>query len=199
MSRLIESIKVKNGKLQSLPYHIARMKSARIDLWGFEDSIDFESVIELASYCTDDIYKCRIVYNQYIEEVSFDVYSRTLINSLQLVHDDNIDYKYKYENRSKINQLFSQKGEADDIIIVKDGLLTDSSYCNIALYDGNQWITPKSPLLKGTMRAKLLTKGDIIERDINEESLGDYHKIILFNAMIEFDTKNALDISKVIS
>lgn len=76
--------------------------------------------------------------------------------------------------------------EADDICIVRDGLLTDASICNIALWNGSQWITPASPLLPGTMRASLLDTTKIIPGDIRPDDLLDYSRIRLFNAMIGF-------------
>ena len=80
----------------------------------------------------------------------------------------------------------AQKGDSDEIIIVKHGLLTDTSFTNLAIYDGDRWITPKRPLLLGTKRAALLDKGIIQEADITLNDLQNAVKVSLFNAMIEF-------------
>ncbi|WP_309546477.1 aminotransferase class IV [Hoylesella marshii] len=77
------------------------------------------------------------------------------------------------------------KGVCDDVLIVRNGLLTDTSYTNIALYDGYQWFTPATPLLEGTMRASLLDSGMLIEKDILLSDLPHYQYIALFNAMID--------------
>lgn len=82
--------------------------------------------------------------------------------------------------------MVAQKGNCDEIIIVKHGLLTDTSFTNLAIYDGNHWITPKRPLLLGTKRAALLDKGIIQEADITLNDLRNAVKVSLFNAMIEF-------------
>ncbi|HEY6915657.1 MAG TPA: aminotransferase class IV, partial [Paludibacter sp.] len=79
---------------------------------------------------------------------------------------------------------------------VKNGLLTDTSYCNIALYDGQNWFTPRVPLLYGVNRAELLLEEKLIEKDIAVEELKSYEKIALFNAMIEFG-EVVLDIDKI--
>ena len=67
-----------------------------------------------------------------------------------------------------------------------NGLLTDTSIANIALWDGRQWHTPARPLLKGTRRAELLDNGILTEHDIPVEKIWTYRKIRLFNAMLHF-------------
>ena len=81
---------------------------------------------------------------------------------------------------------------------MKNGLLTDTSIANIALYDGNDWCTPLHPLLKGTKRAELLDKGVLKEKEIKKEELSSFSAVRLFNAMIgwgaiEFPVANVSD------
>ena len=134
-----------------------------------------------------DFYKARVVYGeQGIETVEYTPYSMREIHSLQVVEDDTIEYGYKSTDRSCLNALVAQKGSCDEIIIVKNGLLTDTSFTNLAVYDGKHWLTPKHPLLPGTKRAALLDKGVIQEADITLEDLRNATKVRLFNAMIEF-------------
>ena len=103
-----------------------------------------------------------------------------------MVTSDGLDYTYKSSNRQKLDELFKQKGEADDILIIRDGFLTDTSIANIALWNGEQWETPEKPLLEGTMRASLLGKGLIVPAEIRPQDLSRYSLIRLFNAMIGF-------------
>ena len=110
-----------------------------------------------------------------------------MVASLRLVTSDKIDYSYKRTNREGLNELFGRRGNADDILIVKDGYLTDTSIANIALYDGNSWYTPAHPLLRGTKRAELLDNQLIVEKDISWLQLDDYTHIMLFNAMIDWE------------
>lgn len=134
-----------------------------------------------------DFYKARVVYGeQGVETVEYAPYSMRNINSLQVVEDDTITYDYKSTDRSRLNALLEKKGSSDDIIIVKHGLLTDTSFTNLAIYDGKQWLTPKHPLLPGTKRAALLDKAIIREADITLENLRKADRVSLFNAMIEF-------------
>ena len=103
-----------------------------------------------------------------------------------MVTSDGLDYTYKSSNRQKLDELFKQKGEADDILIIRDGFLTDTSIANIALWNGEQWETPEKPLLEGTMRASLLGKGLIVPAAIRPHDLSRYSRVRLFNAMIGF-------------
>ena len=72
---------------------------------------------------------------------------------------------FQEHRQKKLNSLFQIRQDKDDILIVKNGLLTDTSIANIALYDGNDWYTPLHPLLKGTKRAELLDKGVLKEKN----------------------------------
>ncbi len=74
----------------------------------------------------------------------------------------------------------------DDILLVKEGLITDTTIANIAFYDGNSWYTPQHPLLKGTKRAQLLDQGLLLEKDLKPEDLSSFIAIRLFNAMIDW-------------
>ena len=137
-----------------------------------------------------DFYKTRVVYGeQGVETVEYAPYSMRNINSLQVAEDDTIVYDYKSTDRSRLNALVAQKRSCDEIIIVKHGLLTDTSFTNLAIYDDKHWVTPKHPLLHGTKRAELLDKRIIREADITLEDLRNANKISLFNAMIEFGEK----------
>lgn len=68
---------------------------------------------------------------------------------------------------------------------MKNGLLTDTSFTNVAVFDGERWLTPKHPLLLGTKRASLLERQVIKEADISVETLMNAQKVSLINAMID--------------
>lgn len=82
--------------------------------------------------------------------------------------------------------MVADKGACDEIIIVKNGYITDTSFTNLAIFDSGEWITPKRSLLYGTKRASLLDKRLIKEADITLDVLRRACKVRLFNAMIEF-------------
>ena len=185
MCLFIETICVEDGQVYNLPYHVERLNRTRAAFWKDISPIDLTGII--SSQSLSGIWKCRIVYGKEIEEVTYMPYQMRMVASLRLVTSDKIDYSYKRTNREELNELFGRRGNADDILIVKDGYLTDTSIANIALYDGNSWYTPAHPLLQGTKRAELLNKQLIVEKDIAQVHLNDYSHIMLFNAMIDWE------------
>ena len=102
-----------------------------------------------------------------------------------MVCDDSIGYDYKSVDRSALNALVTKRGNCDEIVIVKNGMVTDSSYTNLALYDGHEWLTPRRPLLLGTKRAFLLDQGLLKEADLTLADLRRAQRVSLFNAMID--------------
>jgi 4-amino-4-deoxychorismate lyase len=186
MCRLIETIKIKNREFQNIGYHNLRLNNSRIALFNQTDKIDLQKLIFIPENIGNELYKCRVVYTDKIESVEFVRYDRREIKTLKLIECNSIYYDHKYYDRSQINKLYNHKEDSDDILIIKNGLLTDTSYCNIAFYDGNYWHTPALPLLNGTKRAKLLDEEVITEKDIRAKDIAAYSKACLFNAMIDF-------------
>ncbi|MCI5875513.1 MAG: aminotransferase class IV family protein [Prevotella sp.] len=186
--QFVETIKIKDGKAQALTYHQDRMERTIRYFFPLFCNASMPSLERRINPTANmDFYKARVVYGeQGVETVEYAPYSMRNINSLQVVENDTIVYDYKCTDRSRLNALVAQKGNCDDIIIVKHGLLTDTSFTNLAIYDGKHWVTPKHPLLHGTKRAELLDKRIIREADITLEDLRNTNKISLFNAMIEF-------------
>ena len=186
--RLLETIRIEKGEPLNLFYHQKRMNSSRKELFNSKDEIDLVFLLKVQSIpIVSSIQKCRVIYDTSIREVEIISYEIPQITSLKLLHCDDIDYAYKYQNRGKIEELFSKRGIADDIIIVKDGMITDTSYANLLFFDGEQWITPAKPLLQGTQRAKVLAEKRIVEADITPIDLVLFERIRLINAMIRFE------------
>lgn len=182
------TIKIKDGEAQAIAYYQDRMERTIRNFFPSLCNASMPSLEKLINSTENmDFYKARVVYGeQGVEAVEAAPYSMREIDSLQVVEDNTIKYDYKSTNRSRLNALEAQKGNCDEIIIVKHGLLTDTSFINLAIYDGKHWMTPKHPLLPGTKRAALLDKGIMQEADITLEDLRNANKVSLFNAMIEF-------------
>lgn len=174
-----ETIKCDDYEVFNLDYHNQRVANT-IGL-----NLNLQDYIYPPSH---KLYRCKLIYNEYeILEVQYFEYQKKQIKSFKLVFDDNIEYSKKYLNREKLDELFSKKEEADEIIIIKDGFVTDTSIANIAIFDGTNWLTPKEPLLQGTTRTRLLNEKVLIEKDITVPMLKKAKKIALMNAMIDFD------------
>jgi 4-amino-4-deoxychorismate lyase len=202
--KLLETIKFENGKFANIELHQERINRSWIDLYGSENKIDLVSVLEMfqansqKSYTNHKIYKCRIVYSKTIQSIELLPYTLPKIKSLKLVLDDSINYNFKFENREKINQLFAKRENCDDILIVKNGLITDTSFCNILFFNGKKWLTPEKPLLKGIKR-QLLIDSEIAETaNISFSDLHNFTKARLVNAMIGFDDEQDISIKKIL-
>ncbi len=185
MCRLFETIKVINKNLQNIEYHNSRLNSSRKELFGADDFIYLENIIKIPSSLSDDVYKCRVIYNKKIEKIEFEPYKPRIIRSLKLVECNDIEYGFKYHDRSMINELFEKRGDCDDILIIKNGWVTDTSFSNIIFLNGKQWVTPSHPLLFGTKRQKLLDEGKIISKKIKSEDISKYQGARLINSMLD--------------
>lgn len=141
--------------------------------------------LSIPENCQKGTFKCRIIYAEAITKIEFLPYTPRSIRSLRLVHDGTIEYAWKYEDRSAIEHLLTQKESCDDILIVKNDCLTDSSYSNIACFDGTTWFTPKKPLLQGIQRERLLREGQLCATQIRVEDLKYFSQIALINAMLD--------------
>ena len=100
-----------------------------------------------------------------------------------MVECNSIDYHLKYSDRSLLDSLFMLRGGSDDVIIVKNGLITDTLISNLIFLEGKDWYTPASPLLKGTCRNRLLAEGRLKEQDIRPADIRNFTGCKLISAM----------------
>lgn len=194
---LIETIKCHNGRLFNLEYHQNRFNSSRKTLLKMPTKVSLSQIIEIPKSAQSGLFRCRITYLEKIERIEFIKHKNREIKSLKLVEDNNIDYRLKFADRHRINLLFKDRGIYDDILIVKNGCITDSSTANVLFYDGKDWITPDTPLLRGTKRAQLLKRGKLKERRITPPDLKLYKKIGLINAMWDLETMPIVELGRV--
>lgn len=197
MSRLLESIRLENGNFHRLSYHQKRMDSSVKELSGQKNSIDLFSSLRKYNPPKIGLFKCRVAYDKKIETVEFIPYQIKPVNSLKVVYDQEIAYAHKFTDRNNIGALFNQRQYCDDILIIKNGFVTDSSYSNIIFYDGVNWITPATPLLKGTMRQFLLDTAEIKAAPVRVQDIPSFKSFRLINALLAFDGPE-IDVSKIV-
>ena len=190
MPLLLETIKIEDGIVHNLSYHQARCDKSRKELFGSTNQLNLSSMIEAP---TTGLYRCRILYDKIIHSIDYIPYIPKKIHTLKIINS-NIRYDYKYADREALNHLLQIQDGIDEIIIEKEGYLTDTTIANIAFYDGTQWFTPKDPLLQGTMRAKLLDEGYLHKKKIKREDLKAYRRVALINSMIGFKILNDFSI-----
>jgi 4-amino-4-deoxychorismate lyase len=196
-SPLVESIAVKDGVIQNLKWHKKRY-AASYSSW-YEESPNSQLLDELDIELPNKGYfKLRIEYTPDSKSYTIQPYHTKEISSLKMVEDNDIDYSVKFADRTAIDMLLEMCGECDDILIIKNGAVSDTSAGNILFFDGQAWFTPDTPLLQGTQRAHLIDKQLIMERSIR---IGDIHSFIGFqviNAMRPFDSTHYENISHIL-
>ena len=186
-SVFLETIKALDGEIYHIEYHQQRYEEVlkKFDITQLEDLSTFLNPPKYG------LYRCRLTYDLSVIPHSIDVeyfeYKKRDIKTIKLIFDNNINYSYKSTCRDEIDKLFDLKEEADEILIIKDLLVSDTSVANIAFYTDNGWITPRQPLLKGTTRARLIKDSKLSEADIKVQDLRSFSKVALLNAMIDFD------------
>jgi len=197
MSPYIETIRIQDGELKNLSYHQARFEWTRRSELGLESHPDLSHTIKSYKGLAHGLVKCRIRYGKEIEGIEFEPYTRRVVNSLKVVEADHISYGYKYFDRTALDDLFTQRGTCDDILMIKNGCVTDSYVANMVFWNGEGWFTPDLPLLPGTMRASLLDLDKIETARINLQDLGLYQKIRLINAMNDLEEGAEIPLERV--
>lgn len=193
----VEVAKVKDGVFVDPQPHIERIYRTTRNFFGQPINIlltDDMIPVDLGK----GIVKCRIVYGKKVVSINYEPYKMRNIESLAIVEHNTVEYNYKYLNRNTIDNLLKSRKNCDDILIVKNSLVTDTSYTNVVLKDKNDNLfTPASSLLSGTKRQKLLDTGIIHEKVIHIDDISSYTGIYLINAMIDIEDNLFIDIDAI--
>ena len=184
MHQFVETIRIEGGKAMHLPLHETRMNVTRAHFAPHAAPISLQKWLDDAPLSEERI-KARVVYDaDGVCETTFQTYKRREIQWLRMVEDNDISYTFKSTDRHELDHLLALRDGCDEVLIVKNGLVTDTSFTNVAFFDGHKWFTPAQPLLNGTMRQWLLQRGQLTEAQITPASLASFQRIMLFNAMI---------------
>ncbi|MBN2351677.1 MAG: aminotransferase class IV [Spirochaetales bacterium] len=198
MCRLLETITIKNGRALHLDLHNRRANEARRILFGATDEIDLgEHVLPARSAAVMPLVKCRVLFRDRVERVEYLPYRLPAVASLKLVRADDVDYRFKFEDRAALTALLSLKGGCDEILIVRRGLVTDTSVSNVVFSDGTRYVTPDDPLLAGVKRESLLREGKITAARITVDDIGRYRRLYLINCLIDLEDDVSVPVSAI--
>jgi len=197
MYQFIETICYENSCFQRLELHNQRCNRTRSHFFGSQPDIRLESYLSVPADLKEETLKCTVIYGIDILNIEYVLYQIRPISSLRMIIDDNIDYEFKYANRSKLFQLYQKKGYYDDILIVKNGLITDISYANTIFLHDNIWHSPKYPLLIGTRLQGYLKEGRITLTQIRPEDLSLFSEARIINAMISIENSPVIPIREI--
>lgn len=195
----IETICIRDG----IPRH-PEWHQLRIDM-TFQLCIPEATPFSLAEVLTQYIFppgllKCTITYGAEIIEVVYTPYVRKKINALKPVNiPGGYQYHFKYADRTIINHLLELKVAADDILMMRDGWILDTSIANIAFRKKDRWYTPAFPLLAGTTWKRLVMEGVLIPKPIHHSDLKDFDGFKVFNAMNDWEDVLEMTLDAIIS
>jgi 4-amino-4-deoxychorismate lyase len=198
MSRFIESIKVEDQKIFLVELHQKRMNET-FSNFGKVCKIDIYSQFLNLEHEEDGLYKFRIEYdleNNFKTQII--PYAISELDDFELVIDNEINYSFKSADRTQL-QTLKDKSHADEVIIVKNNQITDTSYSNLLFLKDKTWFTPKSYLLNGVMRQNLLQLKEIKETEITLDNIKEFSHFQLINALNDFDNMFIYPIEKIIN
>jgi 4-amino-4-deoxychorismate lyase len=211
MCLLFETIKIENGRPCHLPWHLMRIRRSMEALFGC--SVPFippgdknnNGISPLLIgeeldmfHLPKELYKCRMIYTLGIIDIQIAPYKKKNPQTFRLIECDEADYKFKFLDRADIEELYNKRDGADDIIIVKNGYITDTSVANLVFFDGKQYLTPDTPLLEGTCRARLIDEKKIIPARITPQDLKKFRSFQPINAMCEDGFDDMIEMKHVI-
>lgn len=189
-----ETIKAHDGVLLNLPFHAERMCRTVREFYPVIKAPSLDDIAVPHEF-SRGLYKCRVTYSYRIENVEYEPYTRKPISSIDVVDGQGIRYPWKSCDREALSRLVALSG-FDEVIIARDGFVTDTSFSNLVFENGDGLFTPATFLLNGTKRQALLKNGVIRERDIRVKNLHRYGGVILINAMLDINDGHRFTISQ---
>lgn len=135
----------------------------------------------------DTKHKAKIIYTQNGDLIDIEIlpYWQRQIKKIKLINSS-IIYDKKWLDRTQIDLLYQKRDDCDEILIIKDGYLSDTSIANVALLKNGRWLTPKKPLLHGTTRQRLLDEKSLKTADLTTQDLLKASAFAVLNAMVGF-------------
>ena len=182
----LETICIKNGVVQNQEAHISRMEQTGAN-FGFSAPALPCLVSMLPESLRGEKVKCRIEYREEIQNIDFAAYTPKIIRSLMLVEASDVNYSFKFSDRAELNSLNDKRERCDEILIVQNGCITDTTYSNVVFRKNNAFFTPDTYLLNGTKRQRLLRKSIIQETRITADNLKEFDYVYFINSMLDIE------------
>ena len=198
MSQFIESIKVEDQEIFLLEFHQKRINQT-FSHFGKEGSIDLKKIYTHLEHDEDGLFKLRLVYDLDKKvRTQMIPYAIPEIADFQLVENNSYDYSFKFEDRKELDKM-KMKAKAEEIIIVKNNHITDTSFSNLLFLKGKDWFTPSTYLLNGVQRQNLLKHKKIKETEITLQNIKQFSHFQLINALNDFDDMFVYPIDRIIN
>ncbi len=180
---LLETVRIENGKAFNLEWHNRRLNTSRRELFGASNKLDIKEY--LRNLPSHGIWRARVLYRLDIEKIEILPYALRLPRRFALAEFKG-EYRYKYANRTLFEKLKATYPLADELLLCRNGALSDTTIANIALFKQGCWFTPERPLLNGTTRERLLAQRRVVPAHIPCKSLEEFEALAVMNAMTGF-------------
>ncbi len=187
MSLFFESIKLQNGFPKHLHYHQARVDRTYLNYWGSSIKVNLEDIIARTPRQTNaEVAKCKIIYNRDgVLSIHESGYTPKVVKKLKIIEiKPEENYFFKSLDRKWIDEYSRKLSQETDTLFVRDGLVLESSYTNVALLKKGKWYTPSNPLHRGTTLERFVLSGHLIPDEIPVKNLVDFEELRLFNAVL---------------
>jgi len=199
MKQFLETICIRDGAPQHLEWHQRRVDATMHHFYpGHRHSWVLATCIDVPLEFKSVVIRCRVLYDAHHFSIHYFPYTPRIIKTLKLVEAPRVfDYQYKYADRTVLEALYDQRGDADDILITRDGWITDTSIANIAFQKNGRWYTPSIPLLAGTTWKRLVSAGILITCPIHYAQLLRFETCNVFNAMNDWEECNVMHVQNI--
>lgn len=192
MIQFLETLRIERGIPFHLDWHQKRVDATMARFHGdislAERSLQLAEILSSCELPKEGIWRCRIIYDLHSASVEFIPDGQAGFRSLRMIEAPiEFDYLYKYADRSFLQELFEKRNGADDVLMLRNGWIADTTKANIAFRAGDRWYTPSIPLLAGTTWKRLVSKGVIIPRPIHKNNIARYDAFKVINALNDWD------------
>ena len=195
----LETIRVQDGHARHVADHIDRMRRTALHFGFTAPALPADLDALVPHDLRTGIVRCRIVYDHTLREITFTPYRRRRLERLIAVDAGTMDYAFKYADRSPLARPQIPLTEADELLFVRGGYVTDTSYTNLILRRGDELVTPDTFLLDGTCRRRLLRTAQVRTAQVRLSDLSAYDELLLVNAMMPLDEALRLPASSVVT
>ena len=197
MYLFIETICYEKGSFHRIELHNERCNQTRRHFFGDQPSIKLQNHLCIPHNLIDFKVKCTVTYGIDVISIIYSKYEVKPINSLLIINDNHIEYSFKYSDRKDLTLLAENKGQHSDILIVKNGLITDTSYANIIFKHNNNWYSQSKPLLLGTRLQSYFKDKRVIPARLTIKAISHFSEARIINAMISIEDSPVIPIDHI--
>ena len=187
MFLFFETIALTDGQPQHREWHMARMADTlQTQCPGANVTNLLRAVEEYLSQRVDGVDgagRLRLEYDATGWKPIASPFTPGRYATLKPVESPAVSYSHKRTDRSALDAAHAQRGEADDVLILHQGFLTDTCIANLMLLRQGEWFTPEHALLPGTKRARYMAEKHLVPIAIPIRHLERYEQVVAINAL----------------